>query len=56
MQYATKIPEYFHNRKAFFIIPLYQRAYAWNNDNCKRLFDDILIKKSLLWINRICQR
>ena len=42
MQYATKIPEYFHNRKAFFIIPLYQRAYAWNNDNCKRLFDDIL--------------
>ena len=42
MQYATKISEYFHNRKAFFIIPLYQRAYAWNNDNCKRLFDDIL--------------
>jgi uncharacterized protein with ParB-like and HNH nuclease domain len=23
--------------KAQFIIPLYQRAYAWDVDNCKRL-------------------
>jgi uncharacterized protein with ParB-like and HNH nuclease domain len=42
MKYATKIYEFFYNPKAQFIIPLYQRAYAWDVDNCKRLFDDII--------------
>lgn len=43
MQYAQKIDQFFgSSKKAQFIIPLYQRTYAWDKDNCKRLFDDIL--------------
>ena len=42
MKYATHISEFFYDPKAFFIIPLYQRKYAWDMDNCRRLFDDIL--------------
>ena len=41
MKYATKISEFFDNRKCQFIIPLYQRRYAWDIDNCKRLFQDL---------------
>lgn len=43
MKYATKIYEFFGgNKKQYFLIPLYQRAYAWEEKHCKRLFDDIL--------------
>ena len=42
MKYATKINEYFYNPKQLLLIPLYQRAYAWEEVHCKRLFDDII--------------
>jgi len=43
MEYAQKIEVLFGgSRKSQFIIPLYQRTYAWDIDNCKRLFDDII--------------
>ncbi len=43
MQYATKIYEFFGKNKAgLFVIPLYQRTYAWEDVNCKRLFDDLV--------------
>ncbi len=42
MKYASKIYEFFcGNKKQFFLIPLYQRAYAWEEKHCKRLFEDI---------------
>ena len=42
MKYATKIYEFFQNQKQLLLIPLYQRAYAWEEVHCKRLFDDII--------------
>ena len=42
MKYATKISQFFSNQNALFIIPLYQRRYAWDKENCRRLFDDIV--------------
>ena len=42
MQYASKINEFFEGSKTLFLIPLYQRTYAWEEDNCKRLFDDLI--------------
>ncbi len=43
MKYATKIYEFFcANKKQLFLIPLYQRAYAWEEKHCKRLFEDII--------------
>ncbi len=42
MKYATKISQFFSNQNALFIIPLYQRCYAWDKENCRRLFDDII--------------
>lgn len=42
MKYATHISEFFYDPKAFFIIPLYQRKYAWDRENCRRLFEDVL--------------
>ena len=43
MKYATKIYEFFcGNKKQLFLIPLYQRAYAWEEKHCKRLFEDIV--------------
>lgn len=43
MQYAQKIDVFFgSSKKAQFIIPLYQRTYAWEEKHCKRLFDDLL--------------
>lgn len=37
-----KINEFFDGKKQF-IIPIHQRKYSWTrNDECKRLFDDIL--------------
>lgn len=42
MKYASKLYEFFYNPKACFLIPLYQRAYAWEEINCKRLLEDLI--------------
>jgi len=31
----------FSDKKSDFLIPDYQRPYAWNEDNCQTLWDDI---------------
>ena len=41
MRDATKISEYFYGAKTLFIIPLYQRKYAWQQKHCVRLFEDL---------------
>lgn len=41
MRDATEIRKYFHDDKAFFLIPLYQRKYAWKKKHCQRLFSDL---------------
>ena len=28
--------------KKQFVVPLYQRAYAWEPDSCRRLWDDVI--------------
>ena len=41
MRDATKISDYFYGAKTLFIIPLYQRKYAWQQKHCARLFEDL---------------
>lgn len=41
MKDATKISDYFYGAKTLFIIPLYQRKYAWQQKHCVRLFEDL---------------
>ena len=41
MKDATKISDYFKGDKALFIIPIYQRNYAWEEKHCERLFRDL---------------
>lgn len=41
MKYATKLNEYFSGDKTLFLIPLYQRNYAWQRKHCERLFSDL---------------
>lgn len=41
MQDATRLDVYFNDSKALFIIPLYQRKYAWQKKHCQRLFEDL---------------
>lgn len=41
MRDATKIGDYFYGAKTLFIIPLYQRKYAWQQKHCVRLFEDL---------------
>ena len=41
MRYATKLNEYFSGDKTLFLIPLYQRNYAWQRKHCERLFSDL---------------
>lgn len=41
MRDATSINDYFHGDKTLFIIPLYQRKYAWERKHCERLFADL---------------
>lgn len=38
MKYATKIKQLFEGNSKQFIIPLYQRTYAWEMENCKKIF------------------
>ena len=41
MRDATKINDYFNGSKTQFLIPLYQRKYAWQQKHCVRLFEDL---------------
>ena len=42
MRDATKLDIFFMGPKALFLIPLYQRKYAWKRKHCERLFSDLL--------------
>lgn len=41
MKGAVNISDYFYGSKTLFIIPLYQRKYAWQQKHCIRLFEDL---------------
>lgn len=41
MDNATPIDEYFSGSKTAFVIPIYQRKYAWQQKHCSRLFEDL---------------
>lgn len=41
MKDATKLNVYFSGDKTLFLIPLYQRNYAWQRKHCERLFADL---------------
>jgi uncharacterized protein with ParB-like and HNH nuclease domain len=41
MKGAENISDYFYGAKTQFIIPLYQRKYAWQQKHCMRLFEDL---------------
>ena len=38
MKGSVNISDYFYGAKTQFIIPLYQRKYAWQKKHCVRLF------------------
>ena len=42
MRDAIKIDVYFSGDKTLFLIPLYQRKYAWKRKHCERLFSDLI--------------
>lgn len=42
MKDATRIDVFFNGDKALFLIPLYQRKYAWKRKHCERLFNDLI--------------
>ena len=42
MRDATNIDVYFTGEKTLFLIPLYQRKYAWQRKHCERLFADLV--------------
>ena len=42
MKGAINISDYFYGAKTLFIIPLYQRRYAWQQKHCVRLFEDLI--------------
>lgn len=42
MRDATDLRVFFMDRKALFLIPLYQRKYAWQKKHCQRLFSDLI--------------
>lgn len=48
MKGSVNISDYFYGAKTQFIIPLYQRKYAWQKKHCVRLFEDLIkfIKKN----------
>lgn len=41
MKDSQKLSVYFNGDKTLFLIPLYQRNYAWQRKHCERLFDDL---------------
>lgn len=38
----TKLIAYMQGSSKRFVIPVYQRNYAWKTENCKQLFDDLV--------------
>lgn len=42
MRDATKLSVYFTGERSLFLIPLYQRKYAWQDKHCIRLFHDLV--------------
>ena len=40
------IKELFSNKKSDFLIPDYQRPYAWEEPECQTLWDDIFVFRS----------
>lgn len=42
MRDATRLDIYFKDDRALFLIPLYQRKYAWQQKHCQRLFSDLM--------------
>lgn len=41
MRDATRICDFFYGAMTLFVIPLYQRKYAWQQKHCVRLFEDL---------------
>lgn len=41
MHDSRKIGEIFYGSKTLFVVPLYQRRYAWQQKHCVRLFEDL---------------
>ncbi len=40
---ATKLLKFFEqNQTDQFVIPIYQRVYSWEKEQCKQLWDDII--------------
>lgn len=37
----SSINDFFSTQLTSFVIPVYQRNYAWKKENCEKLFDDI---------------
>jgi len=37
----TKLLKFLNGPKQF-VIPIYQRTYSWNQQECKQLWDDII--------------
>lgn len=42
MRDSQNLDVYFNGDKTLFLIPLYQRRYAWQRKHCERLFNDLL--------------
>lgn len=42
MRDSQNLDIYFNGDKTLFLIPLYQRRYAWQRKHCERLFNDLL--------------
>ena len=38
----TRLVEFMDGSKKRFVIPVYQRNYDWKQENCERLFDDLI--------------
>ncbi|MFY9296140.1 MAG: DUF262 domain-containing protein [Caldicoprobacterales bacterium] len=38
----TMLFQYMEESSKRFIIPVYQRNYDWKNEQCKRLYDDLI--------------
>lgn len=50
---ASHLLEFLEGSRKRFIIPVYQRNYDWKQENCKQLFDDLVLviqeEKTLNW-------
>ena len=55
MKDATKLDVYFNGDQTLFLIPLYQRNYAWKQKHCERLFSDLeKIHKNNIYSHFFC--